>query len=254
MADQIAQALVQAAHLTAAACRAARAEGTLSGELPAGPGAVWGGDFADCSTAYPLAAARALRRPARELAELLAVRIALGGTFFASVEAAGPGFLNFRLADVWYEKVLAAADGLPGTAAKRAPPPLPDREAIRLLLGAEPDAEIDPELPLRRDRGNPVYRLRYALQRLRRLPEAAEREAELPFSPSEKALIKAIAACLPIGTEPDLRPAARSLTALADALHAYHTACRRAGCAPRRRTLIAARQALEIGMGTLGVP
>ena len=34
----------------------------------------------------------------------------LDGTWFASVEAAGPGFLNFRLSDKWYQDVLTAVD------------------------------------------------------------------------------------------------------------------------------------------------
>ena len=47
----------------------------------------------------------------RKIAEALIAHMELDGTWFASVEAAGPGFLNFRLSDKWYQDVLTA----PGT-------------------------------------------------------------------------------------------------------------------------------------------
>ena len=108
MADLIAEALAQAEALTAAACRALRIGAPPSGDLPAPPRAVWGGGQGDCSTAYPLSAARALGLPPGELAALLAAEVALAGSFFSSAEAAGPGFLNFYLAEGWYQAVLAA--------------------------------------------------------------------------------------------------------------------------------------------------
>ena len=45
-----------------------------------------------------------------EIAEALIAHMELDGTWFASVEAAGPGFLNFRLSDKWYQDVLTAVD------------------------------------------------------------------------------------------------------------------------------------------------
>ena len=34
----------------------------------------------------------------------------LNGSYFASAEIAGPGFLNFRLGNSWYEGVCAAVE------------------------------------------------------------------------------------------------------------------------------------------------
>ena len=46
----------------------------------------------------------------RKIAEALIAHMELDGTWFASVEAAGPGFLNFRLSDKWYQDVLSAVE------------------------------------------------------------------------------------------------------------------------------------------------
>lgn len=53
-------------------------------------------DHGDLATNVALALASALRRPPREIAEEIARRLRLEGTGVASVEVAGPGFLNFR--------------------------------------------------------------------------------------------------------------------------------------------------------------
>lgn len=254
MTDLIAAALTQAEALTAAAVDAALAEGALSGEPPAAPKAVWGGACGDCSTAYPLAAARALGVPPRELAAALAARMALEGAFFASVEAGGPGFLNFRLSEGWYEAVLEAAEAAPPH-----PPavPLSDREAIRLLTGARPGAPLEAELPLRRDRGNPLYVLRYAAERLSRLPEAFACVKEFPFSPAERPLIRSVAAypaaLRRLEENGDPSHVARCLTELTEALRRCRAACRAGGAPPHPRSLAAARRVLEDGMGVLGV-
>ena len=60
----------------------------------------------------------------------------LDGTWFASVEAAGPGFINFRLADSWYGDVLGnvAAEG----ADLRIMPMAPARLASRTSCGRSP--------------------------------------------------------------------------------------------------------------------
>lgn len=255
MSDPITEALTQAEALTAAASRAVLSSDASAKEPTAPPKAVWGGAFADCSTAYPLAAAKPLGRPPRELAALLAARMSLDGTCFSSVEAAGPGFLNFFLSPRWYETVLETAETMElrqGYAA-----PLPDQEAIRLLLNAKPDAPIAPELPLRRDQGNPLYRLRYALRRLNRLPEAPDGVKDISFSPAEQSLIKAVAACLSAlqctEAEANRRAVAHGLLSLTDALHSYHTVCRLAGTSPRPRLLNTTRKTLENGMGMLGI-
>ena len=52
--------------------------------------------------------ARALRMAPRRIAEILIANMELEGTWFSSVEAAGPGFINFRLSDGWYGDVLKA--------------------------------------------------------------------------------------------------------------------------------------------------
>lgn len=262
MADLIGAALAQAEALTAAACRAAQAGGLLSGEPPRPPRAVWGGGFADCSTAYPLAAARAFRQPARELAALLAGRMALEGSFFSSVEAAGPGFLNFCLNGGWYQAVLAAVaaegrdyGGPADPAVLAAAEALSETELLRLLLDAEPDEPIEAALLCRQDRGNPLYRLRYARVRLNRRRGLAESGGAC--SPPEQALIKAAAAypaaLRRAGEDRELRPIARCLMALTDALRRCHTACRMEGTTPPRRSLDAAGQVLENGMRVLGM-
>ena len=61
------------------------------------------GDYA-CNAA--MACARALRCAPRKIAEEIAARIRLQDTVFASIEIAGPGFLNFRLKDTFFADVL----------------------------------------------------------------------------------------------------------------------------------------------------
>ena len=84
------------------------------GELPAGaalsgtveiPKDSANGDFA---ANHAMAGAKALHMAPRKIAEALIAHADLTDTWFASVEAAGPGFINFRLADKWYADVLKA--------------------------------------------------------------------------------------------------------------------------------------------------
>ena len=86
------------------------------GELPAGaelngtveiPKDTANGDYA---ANHAMAGARALHMAPRKIAEALAANAELENTWFSSVEVAGPGFINFRLSDKWYEDVLAAVD------------------------------------------------------------------------------------------------------------------------------------------------
>ena len=63
------------------------------------------GDFA---ANHAMAGARALHMAPRKIAQALIDNMELEGSWFASVEAAGPGFINFRLADSWYADVLKA--------------------------------------------------------------------------------------------------------------------------------------------------
>ena len=84
------------------------------GQLPAGAelsGAVevpkdpTNGDFA---ANHAMSGARALRMAPRKIADALVENLDLAGSWFASAEAAGPGFINFRLSPAWYADVLRA--------------------------------------------------------------------------------------------------------------------------------------------------
>ena len=60
----------------------------------------------DYTTTFCLAAAKAMRKNPREVATILTGLMELDGSFFTSVEIAGPGFLNFRLGGKWFAEVL----------------------------------------------------------------------------------------------------------------------------------------------------
>ena len=112
MINMIQNAKDQAASLAMAAYEAAVADGTLPRaegktapvEIPKDTA---NGDF---TTTFALAASKALRQPPRNIAQALLDHMDLEGTYFASAEIAGPGFLNFRLNDSWYEGVCAAVE------------------------------------------------------------------------------------------------------------------------------------------------
>ena len=85
-----------------------------NGELPAGaelngtveiPRDISNGDFA---ANHAMIGARALHTAPRQIAEKLAANADLDGTWYSSVETAGPGFLNFRLSGNWYSDVVKA--------------------------------------------------------------------------------------------------------------------------------------------------
>ena len=93
---------------------AAYAKAAEKGQLPAGaalPGSVEipkdtaNGDFA---ANHAMTGARALRMAPRKIAQILIENADLTGSWFSSLEAAGPGFLNFRLSEKWYADVLDA--------------------------------------------------------------------------------------------------------------------------------------------------
>ena len=84
------------------------------GELPSGavltgtveiPKDTSNGDFA---ANHAMTGARALHMAPRAIAEKLIANMDLCGTWFETVEAAGPGFMNFRLNETWYGDVLKA--------------------------------------------------------------------------------------------------------------------------------------------------
>ena len=98
---------------------AAYERAAANGQLPGG--AVLAGNVeipkdtanGDYAANHAMAGAKALHMAPRKIAEALIANMELDGTWFASVEAAGPGFINFRLADSWYGDVLGnvAAEG-----------------------------------------------------------------------------------------------------------------------------------------------
>ena len=112
MINMIQNAKDQAASLAMAAYEAAVSDGTLPRtEVKTAPVEIpkdaANGDF---TTTFALAAAKALGKPPRTIAQALLDHMDLAGTYFASAEIAGPGFLNFRLGQSWYEGVCAAVE------------------------------------------------------------------------------------------------------------------------------------------------
>ena len=106
--DQIAE-LVNRAYLAAAG----------KGELPAGlelrggveiPKDTANGDYA---ANFAMASAKLFGMPPRKAAQALIDNMELDGSWFETVEIAGPGFMNFRMGDKWYGDVLKniAAEG-----------------------------------------------------------------------------------------------------------------------------------------------
>ena len=110
--NMIQSAKDQIVELTRHAYAAAAAEGLLpSGvETPVPveiPKDAANGDY---TTTYCLAAAKAMRKNPREVAAVLTGQMTLEGSYFTSVEIAGPGFLNFRLGPQWYADTVAAIE------------------------------------------------------------------------------------------------------------------------------------------------
>ena len=110
--NMIQSAKLQVAELTARAYRAAAAEGLLPEGVETVPSVEIPKDTAngDYTTTFCLAAAKAMRKNPREVARILSERMELAGSYFTSVEIAGPGFLNFRLGEKWFADVLAAIE------------------------------------------------------------------------------------------------------------------------------------------------
>ena len=108
MTNMIQNAKDQAAALAMAAYKAAAADGTLpEAEVKTAPVEIpkdtANGDY---TTTFCLAASKAMRKNPREVANILTQHMKLDGTYFTSVEIAGPGFLNFRLGEKWYADVV----------------------------------------------------------------------------------------------------------------------------------------------------
>ncbi|MCL2569182.1 MAG: arginine--tRNA ligase [Oscillospiraceae bacterium] len=115
MANTIESARTEIGVLLEAAYNKAVADGVLppGGESVIGtidiPRDEKNGDYA---SAWAMAAAKPLGLPPRKIAEALVERISLDGSYFTEVEIAGPGFLNFRLAERWYREVLQTVETL----------------------------------------------------------------------------------------------------------------------------------------------
>ena len=64
----------------------------------------------DYTTTFAMAAAKAMKKSPRDIAQIIKDAMVLEGSFFTSVEIAGPGFLNFRLGQQWFADVIAAVE------------------------------------------------------------------------------------------------------------------------------------------------
>ena len=109
MANMIQNAKDSINALLEAAC----ARAVEKGQLPEGaslsgtveiPKDTQNGDYA---ANHAMTGARALHMAPRKIAEALVENLDLDGIWFSSVEVAGPGFINFRLAPAWYADVLS---------------------------------------------------------------------------------------------------------------------------------------------------
>ncbi|MCL2366891.1 MAG: arginine--tRNA ligase [Oscillospiraceae bacterium] len=90
------------------ACEKARETGDLpAGALLSGsveiPRDVTHGDYA---ATHAMAAAKMLKLSPRKIAEVLTSYLELEGSYFRDSSIAGPGFINFFLADKWYDEVI----------------------------------------------------------------------------------------------------------------------------------------------------
>lgn len=112
MANLIEAARTQLDALTNAAYARAAAAGLLPADVEVRAGVEIPKDSknGDYASAFAMAAAKQMKLPPRSIAQILADHIELAGSYFESVELAGPGFLNFRLSADWYAQVLAAIE------------------------------------------------------------------------------------------------------------------------------------------------
>ena len=113
MTNMIQNAKDQVLALTSKAYEAAAKAGKLPGDVAVRAGVEIPKDTAngDYTTTFALAAAKAMHKSPREIASVLLENMDLEGSYFASAEIAGAGFLNFRLNPSWYQGVMDAVDG-----------------------------------------------------------------------------------------------------------------------------------------------
>ena len=110
--NMIESAKEQVRQLTQDAYRACVAAGTLPGGIETIPAVEIPKDTAngDYTTTFCLAAAKAMRMNPRQVAQTLMDAMALEGSYFTTVELAGPGFLNFRLGGKWFADTVSAIE------------------------------------------------------------------------------------------------------------------------------------------------
>ena len=107
--NMIQNAKDQVLELTLAAYRKAAEAGLLPADCPVQPSVEIPKDTAngDYTTTFCLAAAKALRKNPREVAQILLDNMDLEGSYFTSAAMAGPGFLNFTLGQRWFSETVA---------------------------------------------------------------------------------------------------------------------------------------------------
>ena len=110
--NMIQNAKDQVLDLTVAAYGKAAAQGLLPEDVVVTPSVEIPKDTAngDYTTTFCLAAAKALKKNPRQVAQILMDHMDLAGSYFTSVEMAGPGFLNFRLGDKWFRDTVACVE------------------------------------------------------------------------------------------------------------------------------------------------
>ena len=110
--NMIQNAKDQVLDLTVAAYGKAAAQGLLPEDVTVTPSVEIPKDTAngDYTTTFCLAAAKALKKNPRQVAQILMDHMDLTGSYFTSVEMAGPGFLNFRLGDNWFRDTVACVE------------------------------------------------------------------------------------------------------------------------------------------------
>ena len=110
--NMIQNAKDQVLDLTVSAYQKAAAEGLLPQDAAVTPSVEIPKDTAngDYTTTFCLAAAKALKKNPRQVAQILMDHMDLSGSYFTSVEMAGPGFLNFHLGNKWFRDTVACVE------------------------------------------------------------------------------------------------------------------------------------------------
>ena len=110
--NMIQKAKEQVQELTKQAYAAAVKEGLLPEGVTVEPSVEIPKDVSngDYTTTFCLAAAKAMKMNPRQVATILTEHMALEGSYFTSVEIAGPGFMNFRLGDKWFGDTVTAIE------------------------------------------------------------------------------------------------------------------------------------------------